>query len=94
MGEVLYPAMELICVSAEEKPSAAFLAFLWENREMGLSVLCKTKENQERLAKIAPFTADYSIPVGGEVYYLCRGQHCFAPQKDLKELHRLMEENV
>lgn len=94
LGEVLYPAMELICVSAEEKPSAAFLAFLGESREMGLSVLYKTKENQERMAKVAPFTADYPIPDGGEVYYLCRGQHCFAPQKDLKELHRLMEENV
>lgn len=94
MGEVLYPAMELICVSAEEKPSAAFLAFLGESREMRLSVLFKNKENQERLAKIVPFTANYPIPDGGEVYYLCRGQHCFVPQKDLKELHRLMEENV
>lgn len=94
MAEVLYPAMELICVSAEEKPSAAFLAFLGESREMGLSVLCKTKENQELLAKIAPFTVDYPIPNEGEVYYLCRGQDCFAPQKELKELHRLMEENV
>ncbi|MGN0136810.1 thioredoxin domain-containing protein [Anaerotignum sp.] len=94
MGEVLYPSTELICVSAEEKPSTAFLAFLGENREMGLSALCKTKENQERLAKIAPFIKEYPIPEKGESYYLCRGQHCFAPQKNLKELHRLMEENV
>lgn len=94
MGEVCYPAMELICVSAAGKPSAAFLNFLRENREMGLSVLFKTKENQEQLAKIAPFTAEYPIPDEGEVYYLCRGQHCFAPQKELKELYRLMEENV
>lgn len=93
MGEVLYPAAELICVSAKEKPSVAFLDFLLENREMGLSVLCKTKENRNRLGQIAPFTADYPIPDVGEVYYLCRGQHCFSPQKNLKELQRLMEEN-
>ena len=94
MGEVLYPAMELICVFAEEQPSAAFLAFLGERQEMGLSVLFKNNENQGQLAQIAPLTADYPIPDAGEVYYLCRGQHCFAPQRNLAELNRLMEENA
>ena len=92
MGQVLYPAMELVCVSAEEKPSGKFLAFLREGKEMGLSVLFKNGKNGEKLAELAPFAAEYPIPSEGEVYYLCRGQHCFAPQRDLQELHRLMEE--
>lgn len=92
MGEVLYPAMELVCVSAEETPSKAFLDFLRENQEMGLSVLFKTKENKEHLERLAPFTAAYPIPDAGEVYFLCRGQHCFAPQKELKKLREQMAE--
>ncbi len=94
MGMVLYPVMELVCVSAEKKPSEAFLDFLRENQEMGLSVLWKTKENQERLEKLAPFTAAYPIPDTGEVYYLCRGQHCLAPQKELEKLREMMAEYV
>ena len=90
MGMVLYPAMELVCVSAEEKPSKAFLDFLRENQEMGLSVLWKNKENMERLEKLAPFTAAYPIPDTGEVYFLCRGQHCLAPQRELEKLRELM----
>ena len=92
MSQVLYPAMELVCVSAAEKPSGKFLAFLREGKEMGLSVLFKNGKNGEKLAELAPFAAEYPIPSEGEVYYLCRGQHCFAPQRDLQELHRLMEE--
>ena len=91
MGEVCYPTLELVCVSAEKTPSAAFLAFLRENGQPGLSVLWKNKENAEKLADFAPFTADYPIPDEGEVYYLCRGQHCFAPQTALKELYHLMQ---
>lgn len=94
MGEVLYLAMELVCVSAKEKPSDAFLTFLGERQETGLSVLFKSEENAGKLSQMAPFTAGYPIPAEGEVYYLCRGQHCFAPQRSLKELHRLMEENA
>ena len=92
MGDVLYPAMELVCVSAEQKPSKEFLDFLRKNQEMGLSALLKTKDNEKQLEKLAPFTAEYPIPDTGEIYFLCREQHCFAPQRELEKLRELMAE--
>ena len=89
LAEVLYPGMELVCVSAEEKPSAALLSFL-QKRE-GIAVLWKTEKDQERLVKLAPWTAAYPIPSEGEVYYLCRGRQCFAPQREIKALEKALE---
>lgn len=89
LAEALYPGMELVCVSAEEQPSAALLSFL-QKRE-GIAVLWKTRKNQERLAKLAPWTAAYPIPSAGEVYYLCRGRQCFAPQREIKALEKALE---
>ena len=91
MGEVVYPTMELICVSAEKAPSAAFRNFLRDRKEYGLTVLFKNKENKEELRKTAPFTAGYPIPEKGEVYYLCKGTTCFEAQRTIAGLKRLME---
>lgn len=90
MAEVLYPSMELVCVSAAEKPSAAFLDFLRKRKEMGLTVLFKNIENAEHLQKIAPFTAGYPIPEKGEAYYLCKGKTCFEAQRTIAGLKQRM----
>lgn len=92
MCDVLYPSEELVCVSAESEPPEEMGAFLRESRATGLTVLYKTKENSRKLGEIAPFTAEYSIPQQGTAYYVCKGNQCFAPQKDLEEVKRLLSE--
>ena len=89
MGDILYPAMELVCVSAEEQPSVAFRNFLRE--QTGITVLFKNRKNAEELAKIAPFTKGYPLPEKGEVYYLCKGMTCFEAQRTIAGLKRLLE---
>ncbi len=92
--EVLYPSVELICVSAEDRPSAEFLLFVKEKKTFGMTALFKNSGNEKQLAEMAPFTAEYPIPEQGEVYYYCRGRSCFAPQKDLAGLEKILQENV
>ena len=91
MAEVLYPTMELVCVSAKKQPSEEFLDFLRKRKEKGLAVLFKNKENAEELEKTAPFTAGYPIPENGEVYYLCKGTTCFEAQHTIAGLERMMD---
>ncbi|KAF5041274.1 hypothetical protein DSECCO2_524730 [anaerobic digester metagenome] len=87
---VLYPAQELICTVADSGGPAALLAFLRESPVAGLTVLAKTKENQQALAQAAPFTADYPLPERGCAYYLCRNRACAAPVYALTELRGLL----
>lgn len=48
--------------------------------------LVKTPENERALALLAPFTAEYPIPVEGAVYYLCQEGACQAPVRDFTAL--------
>lgn len=57
-----------------------------EQLTYGWNVLVKTKENAERLAKCAPFTAEYPLPERGTLYYLCENGACRAPEPDLRKL--------
>lgn len=91
MGNVLYQTMELVCVSAEKRPSAPFLDFLRHKRKDRLTILFKNKENAEQLAEIAPFTKGYSIPENSEIYYLCKGNTCFEPQDSLAAMEKIMD---
>lgn len=52
-----------------------------------LSILFKSDENAERLAKCAPFTADYPVPTQCTSYYLCEGGSCHRAVTDFKELN-------
>lgn len=85
-----YATTELVCASAEKEPSADFLAFLRENSAFGMTILFKNQENEKQLSALAPFTAEYPLPQEGEVYYLCRGKTCFAPQRGLTEVKELL----
>ena len=82
--EELWPNGELICASRDIPKE--LLPFLRENAQSGLAVLVKTASNAERLAAIAPFTADYPVPSTGALYYLCRNGSCQRPVDSLKEL--------
>ncbi len=72
---------QLICVSSEEPP-------LQELRKLGISVLVKTKDNQDAMEKVAPFLKDYPLPEQGTDYYFCQGNICHPPVHDLESLEK------
>ena len=86
--EELWPTAELIC-TAQELPEE-LSAFLRREPRQNLTVLVKTPENEQTLAKIAPFTANYPIPVSGVRYCLCRGGACQSPVDNMEALERQM----
>lgn len=88
--EELWPAAELVC-TAREIPGA-LLDFLRERSRPELSVLVKTPDAEPDLTRLAPFTADYPIPLTGARYYLCRGQACAPPVETVGEVRRLLGE--
>ncbi len=91
--EAEYSTAELVCVSAEnEAPSS--ISDLAAKAGGSLSVLLKTPQNAERLAEIAPFTAEYEIPQSDARYYLCRGRSCLRPAAKLEELEEELSEFV
>ncbi len=88
MTEVLYPSKELICVLPGpcEDSLKARLAVV---PDYGLHILVKTPDNAEKLAQLAPFTADYPI---GETprYYLCENGSCRQPSENLNAVLELL----
>ena len=86
--EELWPSAELVC-AAEELPEE-LSTFLREKSRPGLTVLVKTVKNQERLAALALFSAEYPIPPSGVRYYLCQGGACKNPVRTIEELRNLM----
>ncbi|HBN55445.1 MAG TPA: hypothetical protein DD414_01600 [Lachnospiraceae bacterium] len=86
MGHALYPSSQLICAAAENTIPEDLEDFLRERFLPGLTVLLLNPENQKLLARLAPFTVHYPLPDTGVVYYLCRGNTCSAPAKDLHAL--------
>ena len=90
MMTVLYPGQELICAAADEGDPEMLLNFLRETPVSNLTVLVKTRSNQQALAQAAPFTADYPLPEHGCGYYLCRNKACSAPVYSLPELKNLL----
>lgn len=82
--EELWPTAELV-VAARETP-AELISFLRQQPRPGLTVLVKTSAAAERLAKLAPFTANYPIPEVGTKYYLCHGGVCETPRDSLEGL--------
>lgn len=82
--EELWPSAELVC-TCREVP-AELTACLRQEVWPELSVLVKTPENQEELAALAPFTAEYPIPDDGARYYLCKNGACTRPVDSITEL--------
>ena len=82
--EELWPSAELVC-TCKEVPTE-LTACLRQEARPELSVLVKTPENQEALAALAPFTAEYPIPDDGARYYLCKNGACARPADSLSEL--------
>lgn len=83
--DALYPHRELVCCTHNNAPDE-LKNYLKERSADNLQILLKTAENLDQLAKCAPFTADYPIPVQGAMYYLCEGGACKAPISDFSQL--------
>lgn len=83
--KVLYPARELVCVSADSELPETLRHYLMDNNEINLSVILKTKENAATLEKALPYVKDYPIPGKGAMYYLCKNGVCMAPVEDISK---------
>ena len=89
LADMLYPSQELVCVTAEDRIPSQLVEFLRGRQQLPYSLI-KTKENQQMLTKIAPFTQNYPIPEKGSAYYLCKSGACAAPVTSLQELEQLL----
>ncbi len=90
LTKALYPGQELICAAGNDNDIQALADFLRETPVMNLTVLAKTRRNQQQLEQAAPFTAEYPIPDRGCAYYLCRNHACAAPVYSLDSLKELL----
>ena len=84
--DALYPHRELVCAASDVQPGE-LVAYLKAHPADGLYVLLKTKENAADLARLAPYTKDYPIPVQGTMYYLCENGSCKAPVTEFSQLN-------
>ncbi|MBR5318195.1 MAG: thioredoxin domain-containing protein [Peptococcaceae bacterium] len=82
MADALYPHRELVCVTREGIPEA-LRQYQKGRRAENTAVLLKTPETSRILTQCAPFTADYSVPEQGTLYYLCENGACKAPADHL-----------
>ncbi len=88
--ETLSPSWELVLCTQNEEDWQQLQNILWAVGPKNGFVLVKTSQNQERLAKIAPFTQPYPIPTGEGQCYLCKNGTCMQPQT-LSQLANLLQ---
>ena len=84
MSESLWPTSELIC--AAPAVPAGLWEYLRSHPDANRTVLVKTPDNADELARLSPFTAEYPIPESGERYYLCHDRVCQRPVDSLEAL--------
>ena len=82
--EELWTSTELV-IAAREIPKE-WENFMREESRPGLSILMKTPESADKLARLAPFTKNYPIPEQGVRYYMCRNGTCDLPADSIEEL--------
>lgn len=80
MTDALDSHRELVCAVKDQAPKE-IKEYPGNHLSYGLSILVKTRDNAKRLAKCAPFTAEYPLPKEGTVYYLCKNGVCSVPVK-------------
>ena len=83
MAEAVYPHRELVC-AVDGELSEELRKQIEDLPMYGTEILVKTRENAEKLAECAPFTAEYPLPQEGATYYLCENGVCQKPVRKLK----------
>ena len=88
----LSPATELVIVGDPEAPDAReMLALLEENFFPDIIALVKNPADQtDRLAALAPFTADHTSINGKATAYVCQDYSCKIPTTDPSLLFKLL----
>ena len=74
--------IHLVCVTKEEIPEEEIRCFRKQQKETVYAYVI-TEKNQKSLAKLIPQAADYEIPEGEPLYYVCRGSSCQPPVTEL-----------
>ncbi len=82
----LYPSYQLVCVAEHDSISPEILTAFHDIPFSEMDILIKTRENEELLSTICPFTKDYPIETGKTAFYLCKNQTCTAPVYSLEQL--------
>ena len=85
VAKYVYPHGQLICC-AKHLPSD-LLSYLQATPASNISILFKSEKDSETLAECAPYTAAYSIPDSGAMWYLCENNVCKRPVRSFKELN-------
>ncbi len=88
--QVVYPSRELIAVLSQDSQLVELRKLLAKHFLPDITVLVKTKENQEQLLKLAEYTGDYHIEEANTAYYLCENHACRSPVQNLIELEELL----
>ncbi|MDV0441613.1 thioredoxin domain-containing protein [Methanorbis furvi] len=87
MLEMLYPAGEVVCCSAEDEVLRDVLEF---SEASHAAVLLKRASSADVLAEVASFTAAYPVPESGVMLYFCCDGMCSAPVGSVEELRELV----
>lgn len=87
MAEMLYPAGEVVCCSAEEGVPPGFLDLMERSHA---AAMVKSPKTAAELSRAAPFTAAYPVPASGTVFYFCRDGRCAEPVRSVAELAELI----
>jgi uncharacterized protein YyaL (SSP411 family) len=88
--QVVYPSRELIAVLSQDSQLVELRKLLAKHFLPDITVLVKTKENQEQLLKLAEYTGAYHIKLADPAYYLCENHACRSPVQNLIELEELL----
>ncbi len=88
--QVVYPSRELIAVLSQDSQLVELRKLLAKHFLPDITVLVKTKENQEQLLKLAEYTGAYHIKEANTAYYLCENHACRSPVQNLIELEELL----
>lgn len=70
---------DLVCVSSGNEVPPELYEYMRKQKNAPVSVLFKCPANEARLARIAPFTGAYEIPLEGALYYPCENHACGQP---------------
>lgn len=90
MQSELTQSLELVCVTNQIQDIGPFQKFLSKIYQPNLTVIVKTKENEEKLNDIASFTKEYPIHDQETRFYLCKNHTCYPPVSTLQELQALL----
>ncbi|WP_444641441.1 thioredoxin domain-containing protein [Caproiciproducens sp. R1] len=92
MTSALYPSREIVCVVKDGADFERVKSLLHKKSMPNTTVLVKSAENAEQLAKLAEFTAEYPLGEGRSAYYICQNNACSPPIYDLKELDQKLSQ--